>query len=93
MPMTDEVTLKLTEQEVAALSTMAAVRARADAGDPKAHKQMAKLAGKVVSLAKSAKRGNAKAARELLVMRESGILQRSQSLAMNGCGLGQITIL
>jgi hypothetical protein len=84
MPMTDEVTLRFTDAEVALISALATARARADAGDRQARARMAQLNHQVVSLARLAKRGNAGAARRLLVLRESGILQRSQSLAMNG---------
>lgn len=80
----DEVTLRLTDAEVEMLSAWATVRARADSGDRKARQKLAQLERRVAALTRSARRGNAKAKRELAVLTESGILERSQSIAMNG---------
>jgi hypothetical protein len=80
----DEVTLRLTDAEMAMLASLAETRARADAGNARARKQMTALERKTTTLGKRAKRGDAKAARLLRVLNESGILQTSQTFAMNG---------
>jgi hypothetical protein len=81
-PMSDEVTVKLTEAEISMLAELAASKAQADAGDRQARGKMAKLSAKVSSLKKRAARGDESAKRTLLVLRESGIFNKSQSITM-----------
>lgn len=80
----DEVTLRLTELEIAMLAEIAATRARASSGDRAAKKKVALIAKKVASLEKRAARGDASARRSLRVLRESGALRPVQVFAMGG---------
>ncbi len=84
----DEVTLRLTDKEAQMVASWAMTRARADEGDKHAKAKMTALTRQMKTLAAQAKRGNAKAARTLLVLRESGLLERSQTLALDGLGCG-----
>lgn len=90
-PMSDEVTLRLTEPEIAMLAEVAATKARADAGDRGSRKKISKLSAKVASLQKKANRGDAGAKRTLLVLRESGVFRPTQTITMGGplCVLGE----
>jgi hypothetical protein len=81
-PMSDEPDFRLTEDEMSMLAALAEVRASADTGDKKAKTQMTKLERQVVLLTKRARHGDAKAARRVRVLYESGILQSSQRFAM-----------
>jgi hypothetical protein len=83
-PISDEVTFRLTELEIAMLAELAATRARASSGDRSAKKKIAGLAKKLASLERRAARGDAAARRTLLVLRESGALQPVQVLTMGG---------
>jgi hypothetical protein len=73
---------RYTDAEMAMLAKLAEVRVRADAGDRKAKRQIAKVERQVRTLERQAKRGNAKAARKLRVLDESGVLRSSQVFAM-----------
>jgi hypothetical protein len=87
--MTDEVTLRLTEPEIAMLSEMSATKMRADAGDRAAQKKMRGLAKRMRGLEERARRGDAAARRSLLVLRESGVFQPTQTINMTGMtGMG-----
>jgi predicted transcriptional regulator len=66
------------------VARLADVRVRADGGDRRAKAQIAKVAKQVATLAKRAQRGDARAARSLQVLQESGLLVSSQTFAMNG---------
>jgi hypothetical protein len=81
-PMSDEVTFRLTEAEISMLAEVAATKARAEAGDRGSRKKMEKFTAKVASLKKRASRGDPSAKRTLLVLRESGIFQPTQSITM-----------
>jgi hypothetical protein len=78
----DSATFQYTEAEMAMLAKLAEVRVRADAGDKKAKKQIASVERQARTLERQAKRGNAKAARKLRVLDESGVLRSSQVFAM-----------
>lgn len=93
LSMSDEVTFRFTDQEAQMVASWATIRARADEGDAKARRKLAQLTRQVALLERQAKRGNAKAKRTLLVLRESGLLQRSQTFAMDGCGCLGVTVL
>lgn len=84
----DGVTLRFTEAEGAMIAKLATVRARADAGNAAARRQMAQLRRQIASLEKQARRGVASAKRRLLVLVTSGILEPSQTFAMNGFVVG-----
>jgi hypothetical protein len=73
---------RYTDAEMAMLAKLAEVRVRADAGDKKAKRQIASVERQVRTLERQAKRGNAKAARKLRVLDESGVLRSSQVFAM-----------
>ena len=94
LAMTDEPDFRYTEVEAAMLARLADVRVRADSGDKKAKKQIAKLSRQITLLMRKARRGDARAARQMRVLQESGILEPSQVFAMDGVyPLGQIQIL
>lgn len=82
--LSDEVTLRLTEPEIAMLAELAATRARADAGDGASRKKLKKLASRVTDLERRASRGDSSSARTLLVLRESGVLRTIQPVVMGG---------
>jgi hypothetical protein len=81
-PTSDEVTVRLTEAEMSMLAEVAATKARAEAGDRGARSRMAKLASKIASLKKKASRGHEPSRRTLLVLRESGVFQGTQSITL-----------
>lgn len=89
--MSDEVTLRLTEPEIAMLAEVAATKARADAGDRASRKKIAKLTARVAKLKQRASRGDASARRTLLVLNESGVFRPTQTITMGGplCVLGE----
>ena len=76
--------LRYTEKEAAMLARLAEVRVVADAGDRKAKRKMAQLRKQLATLHKRAKKGNAVAARAVLVIEESGLLEPSQTFEMDG---------
>jgi len=78
----DEVTFRLTEPEMSMLAEVAATKARAEAGDRDSRKKMDKLSTKIASLKKKASRGDPGSQRILLVLRESGVFQRGQTITM-----------
>jgi hypothetical protein len=81
-PVSDEVTLRLTEPEMAMLAYLAATKMRADLGDREAGKKMRDMAKKVARLQKQSKRGDAGAKRALLVLAESGVFRGTQSFTL-----------
>jgi hypothetical protein len=83
-PITDEVSLRLTEPEIAMLAELAATKSRAEAGDRPSRKKMQKLNKRVASLKKKAVRGDASAKRTLLVLNESGVFRPTQTITMGG---------
>jgi septal ring factor EnvC (AmiA/AmiB activator) len=94
LAMTDEPSFRYTEAEAAMLAALANTRVRADSGDRKAKKQIAKLSRQIVLLTRKSRRGDARAARQLRVLQESGLLEPSQVFAMDGVyPLDQIQIL
>jgi len=81
-PTTDEVSLRLTELEMAMLADLAATSMRADHGDRIAKAKLAKVARSIVGLRKLAKRGDPVAKRSLLVLQESGVFRGTQTFSM-----------
>jgi hypothetical protein len=81
-PLSDEVTLRLTQPEMAMLAEIAATKQRADAGDRAAKKKLSKLAKKVASLRVKAKKGDPSARRSLRVLKESGALVSVTAMTM-----------
>lgn len=79
---TDEVTVRLTESEISMLAEVSATKALAEAGDRGARKKMDKLAAKIATHKKKAGRGDPGSQRILLVLRESGVFQRGQTITM-----------
>lgn len=73
---------RYTDAEMAMLARLALVKVDADAGDRKAKKQIAGVKRKLNTLRRQARRGNAKAARRVRVIEESGLLEPSQVFAM-----------
>ena len=78
----DEVTLRLTVAEMDMLAKMAATKALADSGDRSAKKQMSAVVRRVAGLKKQAAKGDEKARRTLLVLRESGVFRGTTTFAM-----------
>jgi len=81
-PTSDEVTLRLTEPEMAMLADLAATKMKADLGAREAKKKMLAMAKKVASLQKQSRRGDAGAKRALLVLSESGVFRGTQSFTL-----------
>ena len=80
----EEGPFRYTEAEAQTIAKLAETRVKADAGDRKAKAQIAALQRKVKALMGPARRGNARAARQLRVLQESGLLVSSQTFAMTG---------
>lgn len=80
----DEGPFHYTEAEAAEIAKLAAIRIRADSGDRRAKAQIAKIAGKLNTLRRQARAGDARAARKARALEESGLLTTSQTFAMDG---------
>jgi hypothetical protein len=83
-PISDEVTVKLTESEMNMLADLASTKMLADLGDKSARKKMRAVSKKVAGLKKQAKRGDSKAKRALYVLNETGVFRGVQSFSMGG---------
>lgn len=81
-PISDEVTLRLTEPEMAMLADIASAKALADMGDRVAQKKMSGVKKKLKGIQKSARRGDPKARRSLLVLEESGVFRGIQTFSL-----------
>jgi hypothetical protein len=82
LPVSDEVTLRLSPPEMELLATIAAAKMLADAGDRKAAAQVRDLGKKVAKLKAKAARGDASAKRTLLVLRESGVFRSVETMSL-----------
>jgi hypothetical protein len=78
----DEESFRYTEAEAAMVAKLAQVRVAADGGNRKAKMQIAKLARQLAVLRAQARHGSARAARAVRVWEESGLLEPSQTFAM-----------
>lgn len=75
---------RFTEAEASWIADLAPVKVAADSGDRKAKIRMKKLKRQMALLEKKAIRGNAKAARAVRVLTESGIMEPSLTFHMEG---------
>ena len=80
----DEVTLQLTESEKAMLQKLVVTKSRAKAGDEAAKKKLARMIDDVAALKVAARKGDARAKRRLLVLRESGVFNKTKKLDVSG---------
>lgn len=86
-PMSDEVTITFSEAEKAMLEKISILRMKADSGDKSAQKQLVQFTKNVAKLKAQAKKGDPKAKRSLLVLRESGIFNQPQQFVLLGFSL------
>src|SRR5271157_3802534 len=84
LPMTDEVTLVFTPGEQLMLGKIALIKVQADNGDVKAKRELVAFTKKVAKTKVRAKNGDVDAKRCLLVLRESGIFNKSQQISVDG---------
>jgi hypothetical protein len=82
----DDAGFRYTEAEAAMIAKLAEVRIAADGGNRKAKAQIAKVGRQLAALKKLARKGSARAARAAQVLEESGLLNPSQTFAMEGFG-------
>ena len=87
LPMSDEVTVTFSEDEKAMLEKISILRMKADLGDKAAKKQLVAFTKNVAKLKARAAKGDTKAKRNLLVLRESGIFNTPQQITMLGLSL------
>lgn len=81
-PVSDEVTLRLTQKEMNLLAQLSAAKLKADSGDLKAAGQVARVAKKLKSVRAKAAKGDPDAKRLLLVLRESGVFRGVKSMSL-----------
>jgi len=81
-PVSDEVTLRLSDAEMAMLADIASTKVLADMGDKTAAKKMAEVKRRLRGLQKAARRGDPKARRSLLVLEESGVFRGTQTFSL-----------
>ncbi len=91
-PITDEVTFKLSDAEMAMLADVAATKMMADMGDRASIKKMGGVHKKVAQLRKKAKKGDPAAKRALLVLAKSGVFESVQSFTLGGWGAGEALV-
>ena len=82
LPLTDEVTITFSPEEQAMLAEISTLRLQADIGDKAAKKKLVLMAKKIAKLKAKAHKGDPKAKRALLVLRESGVFNGTQTLAL-----------
>jgi hypothetical protein len=80
----DDAGFRYTDAEAAMIAKLAQVRIAADGGNRKAKAQIAKVGRQLAALKKLARKGSARAARAAQVLEESGLLNPSQTFAMEG---------
>ena len=90
--LSDEVTLRLTDAELAMLADIASTKALADMGDRSAQKKRSGVKKKLKGIQKAARRGDPKARRSLLVLEESGVFRGIQTFSL-GAFVGDDTSL
>lgn len=78
---TDEPTMVCTPEEKVYLEKLALIRMKMESGDRKAQRQWKAILANLPSLKTRAKRGDLKARRTLLMLRQGGFLQRAQVFA------------
>ena len=81
-PVSDEVTITFSDDEKQMLSSAADLRMKAEAGDADAKKRMVAFTKNVAKLKSKASKGDPKAKRTLLVLRESGLFNGTQTFAL-----------
>lgn len=82
VPISDEVTLRLSPKEMDLLAQLSAAKVRADAGDRAAAAQVAKVARGLKKVRAKAARGDQESKRLLLVLRESGVFRGVQTMSL-----------
>lgn len=82
MPVSDEVTLRLTPKEMDLLAQLSAAKLKADAGDRKAAEQVARVARGLKKVRAKAAKGDPEARRLLLVLRESGVFRGVETMSL-----------
>jgi len=86
-PMSDEVTITFSDEEKAMLEKISILRMRAESGDKDSKKELIAFTKNVAKLKAKAKKGDLKAKRALLVLRESGIFNPTQQITILGFSL------
>ena len=81
-PTSDEVTFTFTEAEKQMLASAADLRMKADAGDKNAKKRLVAFTKNVAKLKAKAAKGDAASKRTLLVLRESGLFNKTQTFSL-----------
>lgn len=77
-PVASEPTATCTPEEKAKLEKLTVIKMKTQSGDKKAQKQWKAMLANIPSLRTKAKQGDPKARRILLILRQSGLLQRAQ---------------
>lgn len=86
-PVSDEVTLVFSDSEKAMLDKISTARMKAEAGDRNAIKTLLAFSKDMSKIKAKAAKGDPKAKRVLLVLRESGLFNKPQNLSMLGLSL------
>ena len=81
-PVSDEVTIRLSQKEMDLLAQLSAAKLKADAGDLKAAEQVARFARGLKKVKAKAARGDADSRRLLLVLRESGAFRGVETMSL-----------
>jgi hypothetical protein len=81
-PLSDEVTFVYSPQEQAMLAQISELRMKTDSGDKTSKKKLVTIAKNVAKLKARARKGDEKAKRTLLVLRESGVFKPMQTFAL-----------
>jgi len=81
-PASDEVTFTFTDAEKQMLASAADLRIKADAGDKNAKKRLVAFTKNVAKLKAKAAKGDATSKRTLLVLRESGLFNKTQTFSL-----------
>ena len=89
LPVSDEVTVTFSPEEKSMLEKVSILRMKADSGDKDAKKQLVSFTKNVAKLKAQAGKGDDKAKRALLVLRESGIFNPTQQITILGAFINQ----
>lgn len=83
-PISDEVTFLFSESEKSMIDKISTARMKAGSGDRDAIKTLAKFAKDMAKVKARASKGDPKAKRIMLVLRESGLFNKPQTISMLG---------
>jgi hypothetical protein len=86
-PVSDEVTLVFSDAEKAMLDKISTARMKAETGDRRSIKTLIDFSKNMAKIKAKAAKGDPKAKRVLLVLRESGLFNKPQTLSMLGLSL------